>query len=96
MAQITRKFSVEDLEEKYELPWNAVARETIDKRRWYSVDDVVFRADDGYYYLVQYCDPATEMQDGQDRWWNDPMTATRVELVPVVQEIWCAVEVENE
>lgn len=96
MVHIIRNFSVEELEEKYDLPWDAVARETIDKHRWYSVEDLVFLADDGYHYLVSYMDPATEMQDGQERWFDDPMPATRVELVPVMQEIWCPIEVSDE
>lgn len=95
MATITRNFTVEELEEEYDLPWGAIYEETVDKRRWYSVLELVFLADDGKHYMVDYMDPATEMQDGQDRWEDSRgyVEATQVEPVEVTTIAWEAVNV---
>lgn len=88
-----RKFSVEELEEKYGLPYeDAISFKRADKHRWYTVCEVVFQADDGLFYMVDYLEPASENQEGQDRWWNDPMSATQVEKVPVQTYKWVPVE----
>lgn len=94
MAFVTRKFTVEELEEKYDLPWNPIYEETIDKRRWYSVVELVFKADDGLHYTVYYMDPATEMQDGQDRWEDSRgyVEGIQVEPVEVVTVKWEAIK----
>lgn len=88
MANVTRKFSVEELEEDYDLPWGAVSDEVADKHRWYTIHELVFKADDGHHYEVNYMDPATEMQEGQDRWFDDPMTAVKVVEKEVVTKVW--------
>jgi len=95
MATVTRNFTVEELEEDYDLPYGAVYEETIDKRRWYSVLELVFKADDDKYYMVDYMDPATEMQEGQDRWddYSGHVEATLVEPIEVVTVKWQAVNV---
>ena len=81
MANITRKFTVEELEEVYDLPYDAVYEDTVDKRRWYSVMELVFLADDGKHYMVDYMDPATEMQEGQERWDEDSQGLVEAILV---------------
>ncbi len=95
MAVIIREFSIEDLEEEYDLPYGAVSNVEFDKHRWYTVRELVFKADDGYFYEVGYMDPATEMQEGQDRWDYDYKTglvpAIRVEEVEVVTTKWVPV-----
>lgn len=90
----TRKFSVETLEEDYGLPYeDALSFERVDKHRWYTVCEVVFRAkDDGLYWCVDYLEPASEMQEGQDYWFDDPVTAIQVEKRQVVREEWFPVE----
>jgi len=95
MAPITRNFTVEELEEQYDLPWGAIHEETVDKRRWYSVLELVFLADDGNHYMVDYMDPATEMQDGQDRWEDSRgyVEATQVHPVEITTVAWEAVSV---
>lgn len=95
MATVTRNFTVEELEEKYDLPWNPIYEETVDKRRWYSVLELVFLADDGKHYMVDYMDPATEMQDGQDRWEDSRgyVEAIQVEPIEVITVKWESVNV---
>lgn len=95
MANVIRNFTVEELEEEYDLPWAALHEETVDKRRWYSVLELVFKADDGNHYMVDYMDPATEMQDGQDRWEDSRgyVEAIQVEPVEVVTVEWRGVSV---
>lgn len=95
MAVIIREFSIEDLEEEYDLPYEAVSNEEFDKHRWYTVRTLVFKADDGHHYEVGYMDPATEMQEGQDRWDYDYKTglvsAIRVEAKEVTTIEWVPV-----
>lgn len=98
MAKIVREFTVEELEEVYDLPWNAVSNEEDYKARWYTGRIVVFKADDDLHYEVYYMDPATEMQEGQDRWNIDnyernTVTAYRVEPVEVTVTKWDYVNV---
>lgn len=95
MANVTRNFTVEELEEEYDLPYGAVYEDTVDKRRWYSVLELVFLADDGKHYMVDYMDPATEQQEGQDRWddYKGYVEAVLVEPVEVVTVNWQAVNV---
>jgi hypothetical protein len=91
---ITRKFTVEELEEEYDLPYGAVYEDTVDKRRWYSVLELVFLADDGKHYMVDYMDPATEQQEGQERWYEDSqglVEAILVEPKEVITVQWVAV-----
>lgn len=95
MPVITRKFTVKELEEKYDLPWGAISDEANDNHRWYTIRDLVFKADDGYFYGVAYMDPATEMQENQDRWYYDYKTglvsAIRVKEIEVVATRWVPV-----
>jgi hypothetical protein len=94
MAIIIREFTVEELEEEYDLPYDAVSNEELDKHRWYTVRELVFKADDGFFYEVSYMDPATEMQEGQDRWDEDhrgKVEAIRVEAKEVTAVEWVPV-----
>lgn len=99
MAKVTRHFTVEALEEDYDLPFGGeIFFERGDKHRWYTVCDVVFKADDGLTYMVHYLEPATEMQDGQDRWIIDnyadeTVLATQVEPKEVTTIKWVPVDV---
>lgn len=99
MANITREFTVEELEEDYDLPYGGeISFERIDKHRWYTVCEVVFQADDGLTYMVDYLDPATEMQEGQDRWpihsyTNNTVLGIRVEPKEITVTKWVPVNV---
>lgn len=92
MAKITKDFSIEELEEEYDLPWNAISNTEEDQHRWFTVRELIFKAKDGNYWLVHYMDPASEMQEGQDRWMYDPMPAVKVEKRQVIREEWFTVE----
>jgi len=96
MAHVTRKFTVEELEEVYDLPYEAIYQDTVDKRRWYSVVELVFLADDEKHYMVDYMDPATEVQEGQERWDEDSkgfVEAILVEPIEVKTIEWQPVHV---
>jgi hypothetical protein len=99
-SRVARQFTIEELEEEYDLPYGGeLSFERIDKHRWYTICEVVFRADDGLTYMVDYMEPATEQQEGQDRWFIDnytnetvlgirvePKEITTTKWVPVVQD----------
>lgn len=95
MAVNIREFSIEELEEEYDLPYEAISNVEFDKHRWYTVRELVFKADDGLFYEVSYMDPATENQEGQDTWDYDYKTglvsAVQVEEVKVVTSKWVPV-----
>ena len=96
MAHVTRKFTVEELEEVYDLPYEAIYQDTVDKRRRYSVVELVFLADDEKHYMVDYMDPATEVQEGQERWDEDSkgfVEAILVEPIEVKTIEWQPVHV---
>jgi hypothetical protein len=102
LPKVTREFTVEELEEEYDLPYSGeeLSFERIDKHRWYTVCEVVFKADDGLTYMVDYLDPATEMQDGQDRWpidnyKNNSVNAVQVEPKEVTTTKWVPVVVSD-
>lgn len=93
MAKVIRTFTVEELEEDYDLPYAAVSNEEDYKARWYTGRTLVFKADDGLHYEVYYMDPATEMQEDQDRWnienyKENTVNAYRVEPVEVKTVRW--------
>jgi hypothetical protein len=99
----TRKFAREQLEE-WDLPYcwaddspEELHREQVDKRRWVSVWDLVFRApDDGKAYLVSYDEGLTEMQDDTDPWnYDNAIEGVEVELVEVVTTEWKPVKEES-
>jgi len=92
MELIYRNFSVEDLEEVYDLPYGAISNTEGDEHRWYTIRELVFEAEDGTHWQVNYMDPASEMQEGQDRWINDPMKAFMVEKREVIREEWFPVD----
>ena len=96
MKNVYRDFTVEDLEEKYDLPYEAVSDEEVDKHRWYTTRDLVFKAEDGNFYAVIYMDPATEMQEDQDRWDTNShgvVTGIQVEEKEVTTTKWVEVKV---
>lgn len=81
-AKETREFSHDELEE-LELDYSTdgapiVECEPWDKRRWYTVMRIIFEHD-GALWRIYRMDPATEMQEGQDKWGSDPVVATRME-----------------
>lgn len=84
----TRIFTEAELDEHDIGPWSAVAFIPGDKHRWYTVHEMIFEHE-GRHWSVSYMDPATENQDGQDRY-NDPdnIVATEVHKVPVTVEQW--------
>jgi len=82
-----RTFTREELE-ALDLPWGGLHDEEVEKHRWYTLRTVVFEAD-GTFWSVDYADPATEMQEGMDPWFDeDTVTATEVHKVQRVTEQW--------
>lgn len=78
----TRTFTHDELED-LELNWSTGGAPIVQctprhKRRWYTVMRIVFEHD-GAFWQIDRMDPATEMQEGQDRWESDPVVATQVE-----------------
>ena len=78
----TRTFTHDELKE-LDLDWRdhgglIVSCESIDKARWYTLMRIVFEHD-GSLWEIFRMDPATEMQEGQDIWDMDPVTAYQVE-----------------
>lgn len=68
----------------------ALHEEFWEERRWENVWRLIFRApDDGKCYEIFYNEGATEVQEDADPW-NDEssVTATEVELWPVVRSEW--------
>jgi hypothetical protein len=65
-------------------------RETVDTRRWYSVELVVFTApDDGQVYGVQCRRPLTEIQEGLDPWDDsEQVTLTHYEAYEKTVTAW--------
>lgn len=58
-------------------------REEVEKRRWVSMHELVFRApDDGKAYRVEYAEALTEIQDGTDPWWYEGDGIDAVEVEP--------------
>lgn len=59
--------------------YDNVAVIDIDKHRWYNLQMVVIEDDDGNLWGFDYMDPATEYQEGQDRFYEDPVPLYRVQ-----------------
>lgn len=79
----TREFEAEFLEEEICVTWgesseHVVLHEAVDKHRWYTNTRVIFKHEDQLWEIF-YMDPASEMQEGQDRFHEDPVKATLVE-----------------
>lgn len=86
MTTTTRTFTHEELEE-LQLDWSSsgapiVECEAYDKRRWYTIMRIVFEHD-GALWQIERMDPNSEIQEGQDTWASDPVTATLVESYEV-------------
>jgi hypothetical protein len=81
MANVTRTFSVEQIEEMG-LTWRVdapvVSTEEWDKLRWATVRRVIFEYESKLWEIF-YNEPATEMQEGQEAFEEDPVTAYQVE-----------------
>lgn len=61
--QIIRTFTIDELENRYGLPWNNfVHDEEVGERRWVRVHRGVFLADDGHHYAVEWDEPKSESQ----------------------------------
>jgi hypothetical protein len=91
----TRDFTVGDLEEM-DLPWTNLGSEVVSEHRWYTRKTAVFEHE-GAFWQVEYMDPASELQEGQDLWDNGDdedavVTATQVEKRPVTVERWFPVQ----
>lgn len=87
----SRNFTLDELED-LDVPWTNESYDRIDKRRWYTVIEVVFKHEDKFY-RGEYMEPATEMQemDMADRWNTQPdgtVTFTEVKQVPVTTIGW--------
>jgi hypothetical protein len=56
-----------------------IAVQEVSKHRWYTLQLVVYRDTAGELVGFHYCDPASELQEGQDRYETDP-----VQVFPVI------------
>ncbi len=72
---------VEDAEEY--LYGGHVAVVDLDKHRWYTLQMVVIEDDDGNLWGFDHMDPATEMQEGGERFYDDPVELYRVKPVTI-------------
>jgi len=74
MANVTRTFSVEQIEDMG-LTWRVdapvVSTEEWDKLRWATVRRVIFEFESKLWEIF-YNEPATEMQEGQEKFDEDP------------------------
>jgi hypothetical protein len=77
-----------DVDTAQEIAWGEsfddyefVATQEIAQHRWYTARLIVFKQG-GHLFGFHYLDPATEMQDGQDRFESDP-----VPIFPVDGEV---------
>lgn len=83
MSYVTRTFEAEFLTEEICVTWGksskrVVLHEAVDKRRWYTNTRVIFSHEDQLWEIF-YMDPASEVQEGQDRFYENPVKATLVE-----------------
>lgn len=88
----TRTFTVAQLDELDVTPYNCVADYPGYKGRWSTQHELVFEHE-GKFWMVDYDEPATEMQDGQDRWPNGDspealVDAREVHQVPRIEMRW--------
>ena len=73
------------IEEAEDIFWeDHVAKYAGDKHRWHQDMYCVFTRD-GKYYEFLYMDPATEMQEGQDCFENDPVPC--YEVIPMQKSV---------
>lgn len=81
------------VEEAQEIVWGGpgaghVAIQDVEDHRWYTMQLVVFRRDHlglmGFYYM----EPASEMQEDQDRFLDDPVHIFPVDAKSVVTTIY--------
>jgi hypothetical protein len=67
-----------------------VHREFVDETRWGNIYEVIFRHD-GMFWKVHYQEPATELQEGMDTWFEeDEVEATQVEPALTTALHWYA------
>lgn len=92
-----RDFTVGELEE-LGLPWENLASEVVSEHRWYTRKTAVFEHD-GAFWQVEFMDPASELQEGQETWDGQDsdgddtvVKATQVEKRPVTVERWFPIE----
>jgi hypothetical protein len=83
---ITHTFTHEELE-AMGLPWDASQFIELEEHRWGRRVRCVFPWQDGLW-AVDWYRPATEAQEGQDEWFEDPVVAYRVEERQVVRVTW--------
>lgn len=88
----TKYFSQDELEE-LGIPYDEVpgSVEILDQRRWYNVKRGVFEID-GKHYAIKWNEPATELQEGQNIWNEDPVLAVEVEEREVTVKKWVPVD----
>jgi hypothetical protein len=80
----TRTFTVAQLEELIPRPHheNVLANIEGEAHRWYTVRHLVFEHE-GKLWQVDYCDPASEDQEGQARWSMDTDDAPDAEVAAI-------------
>lgn len=102
--KITKKsFTIDEIEDMGLPRWpvagvKVVSDETIEHNRWTLTHRLIFRTDDmpeNTAWCVYYDEPATEMQEGIERWTRNPVEAemvrgvekTVIEWITVVEEV---------
>jgi hypothetical protein len=89
----TRSFTPDELDE-LDIPYRSVAGtdEIVDQSRWMTHHRAICEVD-GKFYEFLYQRGSTEMQDGEDQWYDeDPIVAREVELREVTVKQWLPVE----
>lgn len=78
------------VDEAEDIVWSEpIARQVVSKHRWYTKQLIVFERDDELWGL-HYLDPASEEQDGQERFTAVPVPIFRVqgrEVTTTVYEV---------
>lgn len=90
MSTTTRDLTVDELEE-LGLPWEKLASEVVSEHRWYTRRTAVFEHE-GAFWQVEFMDPASELQEGQEIWDSTVVTAVQVEKRPVTVVRWFPVD----
>lgn len=97
MSYVTRNFAVDFLMDEIEVGWTSdkvVLREVVGQHRWSVLYRVIFEHEN-QLWEIEYNEPATEMQEGQDRFWSDPVEARQVETYEKTVTGYRPVKAEN-
>lgn len=85
----TGTISTDDAQEH---AWNAVATQTVSEHRWYTKQLIVARDDAGDLFGFYYLNPASELQEDQDRFESDPVPVFAVVAREVTTTVYDVVK----